>query len=395
MQIHITKNGETTKDIADKYGISETMLQHVNNIDENCPTAGEELLILYPTRTYRVRPNDSVESIAIRFGLPVNNIYQNNPWIIGRALHSGEELALKYDNRKHGMSVANGYYYNGCTTEQLYYALPYLTYVSFCSATADERGLHRIFDDREAVKIVSNLGKVPLIRICDNHRQRMSGANTEEFAEELIRFATNGNYRGIVLNASAFLHSAKEYCAFLLTLRKMMIGCDLIIITEIDEKSPPDFNEYADGSILYYPKFAMKEKKSFNNGERKFMEDYACSAESAKTFIELPSLVSIGDNFLTYNQATEYARSREINIEEDKNTLLSHFDYGKQGEASFYSMNAIKSIFDLIKEFDYMGICFDIMRVPTYQLLMYNTLFKTSYFSSVRSREGCSRASGE
>ena len=37
------------------------------------------------------------------------------------------------------------------------------------------------------------------------------------------------------------------------------------------------------------------------------------------------------------------------------------------------------------------GICFDIMRTPLSYLMMYDSLFKTSYHTSIRSTEGCSR----
>ena len=94
---------------------------------------------------------------------------------------------------------------------------------------------------------------------------------------------------------------------------------------------------------------------------------------------------------MNISDALKLARGRECEITKNESTLLSHFNDKKQGEIRFPSMENLKRIFDLIAEFDYMGICFDIMRVPTYQLMMYNSLFKTSYMNGVRTREGCSR----
>ena len=174
-----------------------------------------------------------------------------------------------------------------------------------------------------------------------------------------------------------------------------MIGCDLILITEINEISPTEFSEYADGSILYYPKFAMTDPPSFEEGERRILGDFACKGESAKVFIDLPSLAVNENRFASIDEAQSIARHRGYEIETNKNTLLSHFSGKKQGEYRYTSLLGIQAILELINEFDYMGICFDIMRTPLSYLMMYDSLFKTSYHTSIRSTEGCSRGVGE
>ena len=175
-------------------------------------------------------------------------------------------------------------------------------------------------------------------------------------------------------------------------LRKLMIGCDLILITEINENSPLEFSEYADGSVLYYPKYAMDNSLSFDEGERKVIGDFACKGESAKVFIDLPSLAITGKGFMSIDEAQQIARRRGCEIETNKNTLLSCFSDRKQGECHYTSLSGIRSILELVDEFDYMGVCFDIMRTPLSHLMMYDSMFKTSYGTTVRSREGCSHA---
>ena len=68
MQIHIVKHDEKLLQIASYYGVSEENLRRVNEITVGEPTEGEELLILIPTRSYRVhqslhtyRTNKSVQ----------------------------------------------------------------------------------------------------------------------------------------------------------------------------------------------------------------------------------------------------------------------------------------------------------------------------------------------
>ena len=178
-------------------------------------------------------------------------------------------------------------------------------------------------------------------------------------------------------------------------LRKLMIGCDLILITEVNENSPIEFSEYADGSVLYYPKYAAADIPSFDEGERRVLSDFACKGESAKTFVDHPSLAMNERGFATVDEAINTARRRGYKIEQNESTLLSHFRDRKQGDCRFISMSGLKALLELMGEFDYMGICFDIMRTPLSHLMMYDSMFKTSYHTNVRSPEGCSRGAEE
>ena len=392
MKIHTTSAGEGLKEIADLYEVSEENIRNVNELFGGEPATGEELLIIKPTRTYRVQFGDTPERIALRFGVRRDEIFQNNPWIIGRPLKEGEELTLKASEKPCGMAVSNGYFYKDCSGEKLLRTMPYLTYITFASAVADNKGIKRLFNDKAFVEMALQRRKIPLVRIYDKFNDRYKGdKDLSAFAEEIIAFATAGGYKGIVLNSCRNPDSAQFYSSFLVALRKLMIGCDLILITEIGENSPIEFSEYADGSVIYYPKFAEDNAPSFDDGERKLLSDFACKGESAKAFIDLPSLASVGRDFCCISDALSKARRSGYRIDKNENTLLSSFNDRRQGEIRFSSMESLKRVFELIDEFDYMGICFDIMRAPLYQIMMYNSLFKTSYMNGVRTREGCSR----
>ena len=392
MKIHITEANQRISDIAKAYEIDEEIIRNINEIDCGEPAVGEELLIIKPTRTYKLQCNDSIERIAIRFGIQKREIYLMNPHLIGREPKIGEKIILRTGERTYGMMVANGYFHKGCTEDLMIRALPYLTYVTFASAVADKGGITKTFDDKKLVKRVADEGKTPLIRIYDRCiDQYKEKDNYYSFAEELIKVAKEGGYKGIVLNTIPHSDSAEKFVSFLMVLRKLMIGCDLILITEINEKSPYDFSEYADGSLLYYPKFATNNAPDFTEGERKVLSDFACNAESAKTFVDIPALARMNDSFISINEALKTARKKGYTITKNKSTLLSHFNDRWQGDCRFLSLQGLKDIFELIHEFDYMGVCFDIMRTPIAHYLMYNSLFKSSYSASVSSREGCSR----
>lgn len=392
MQIHTTLQKETVADIAKRYTVSEENIRNINSLSEDAAAVGEELLILIPTRSYTVQYGDTPERIALRFGVSPADIAAMNPWTMGRDLVAGEEIALKYDGRPYGMSAANGYFYKGCTEDDLSRAMPYLTYITFASAVADKRRISLTFDDSKYVAESTERHKIPLVRVHDRHINRYDSKDgLDKYAEELIALALSGGYKGIVLDTCSISDKRDIFCEFLVELRKRMLGCDLILITEINESSPPEYSEYADGSVFYYPKFAMDNTPSFEDGEKKALGAFACRGESAKTFVDLPSLAMYGGNFCHIDMALKTARRRGMEIRQNKSTLLSHC--GKeQSEYTFISLTGIRELFNLINEYGYMGICFDIMRTPLSHIMMYNSLFKTSYYTNVRSREGCSRA---
>ena len=400
MQIHRKSSGESIKAIAERYGIREDNLRSINHLQDGEAADGEELLILTPTRSYTVCHGDTPERIAIRFGIRSSDMYSNNPHISDGRLKAGQSIAIKYDERRYGMAVANGYFYKGCSSEKLRQAMPYMTYVTFAGAVADEKGAMLTSSFKKEVKEALDERKIPLLRVYDRCPDRYKKVgDLTKFAQQIIALALAGSYKGIVLDACPVCDSAEEFVAFLIVLRKMLIGSDLILITEINEKSPLGFSEFADGSVMYFPKYSLTSPSSFEVGERRVLADFACNGESAKTFVDLPSLARLGSKFTTIDSALQTARRDCAIIEHNESTLLSHFRDRKQGEYVFSSLKNIKSILDLVNEFDYMGICFDIMRTPLTHLMMYNSMFKTSYLSAdiypVRTPGGCSRAGGE
>lgn len=396
MQIHIKSKGETIKDIAEKYGVNEEIIRMVNELYSGEAADGEELLILTPTRSYTVQYGDTTDRIALRFRVRHSDIYTLNPWINEKDISPGQTLTLKCSSPTKGMAVANGYFYNGCSKDELKKVMPYLTYITFAVGLADARGVRVTNDLSAEIQMAKDEKKIPLLRVYDMYPERYKNdSNLTYYAEELIAAAESRGYKGLVLDACPVGNSAEEFSSFLMILRKLMIGCDLILITETNESSPINFSEFADGSVIYYPKYAMKNPPSFIEGEKKILSDFACIGESTKAFVDLPSLAMGEREFLTIKDAMQKARRNECKIEHNENTLLSHFRDRKQGEYCFSSLRSIKAILELISDYDYMGICFDIMRTPLSHLMMYNAMFKTHYYNSVRTREGCSHAGEE
>ena len=155
-----------------------------------------------------------------------------------------------------------------------------------------------------------------------------------------------------------------------------MIGSDLILITECDECTPGEFCELADGSVLAYTKLWMEKKPTFTLGEETVIADFACKGESTKTFIEIPSFARVGNGFIQIEEAKNAARLNHSEIIHDEKTLLSETELPK-GKCYYPDLKNEKAVLELLSEYGYMGISFDVMRTPIAYLMMYNAMFKT------------------
>ena len=393
MKIHTFSQGDTVENIAEKYGISVDGLLSSNIMGAENPAIGEELLVLTPTRTYVLKQGDTPERLALRFGVRKSDLFAQNPWIATEGMVAGRTVNLKYDDRMYGTAPTNGYLYPGCDKKMLETALPYLTYVTIAAAVADEKGVKSIFDAKDILKWLYEENKISLLRIYDKSKKRNFDSLEErsKYIRNIIDAALFEGYEGIVLSAETAMGDYQNFGEFLVELRKAMIGCELILFLEVDENVPSEICELADGNILFYPKFATSPDLSFEEGEKKVYSEFALHTESAKTFIDISALASLGESFITIEEATRLARAKNLPVKNCDDTLISEFSDKNQGRCTFPSLKNVKKTYDIIEDFGFMGASFDIGRTPLSHLLMYNALFKTAAHTNVRAKEGCAK----
>ena len=389
MQIHTTRKNETTADVAREYGVDAEILREYNGLDGDEPIEGEELLILQPTRTYTVAEGDSVERLALRFGVRRSELIAHNPEIIRRGLRPGMKLAIRYGEPSHGMAPSNGYFYPTCKRERLDLALPYLTYVTFAAAADNGRHTVETFNAERVVRYVTERGKIPLVRIYDRADERtLRGDDMRDYAKRMVEYAVKGGYRGIVLPPPRREVNEDGYAEFLIELRREMLGCDLILVTEVCEPICRAAAEYADASIFDYSKLEKEAPPCFAEGEARAMSDYATRHESTKTFVSLPTFARGERGYKEIRELLGEARRVGGRVSVDDSTMLARLET-RGGEWCYPSLKNTKAILDCISEYGFMGISFDCMRVPRAHLAMYNASYKTSGAPSVQSTVRC------
>ncbi|MBQ2875731.1 MAG: LysM peptidoglycan-binding domain-containing protein [Clostridia bacterium] len=358
MYIHRMEKGQTVKDVARHYGVDEDILRMNNSLAEGEPAIGEELLILTPTRTYTVRRGDSAERLALRFGIMRRDIFALNPTVSSEGLPVGKRIALKYGERKYGAGCALGYFYSGGDINALRERLPLITYLAVAAAILDHGRLSRIFDGRDAVGLVRGADKTPLLRIYARDGGYRTG-DEDELIENMLYAAISGGYKGLVLGGEA---PGEE---LLMKLRRKMIGSDLILFTELTGSSEAYLSELADGSVLASP--------DSGDGCADALHSFATRCESNRCLPELPCFALCGESYIPTADALLLARRGGYAI--DRADGKCRFIHKRNGEYIFPSLESIKATLEAVHEYGYMGISYDISRVPTAYLMMFEALF--------------------
>jgi spore germination protein len=165
MDIYVVQPGDTIETIALRYGVSAAQLIQDNEINPNNLVPGQTLVIAYPKQTYTVQEGDSLTSIANTYGITIMQLLRNNPQLSGREyIYPGETIVISYNT---GDKVTtNGLVYPYINNNTLRKTLPFLTYISIFNYTAAPEGeIITYYDDLEIIRISKDYGVVPLMML--------------------------------------------------------------------------------------------------------------------------------------------------------------------------------------------------------------------------------------
>ena len=383
MTIHTVREGETVFHIARKYGVSPAKIIENNGlVNPDRLSVGQKLLILTPTRTYTVRGGDTLEKISRRFGVKERSILRANPYLSGvDATYPEEVLAIRYDAPTHGAAVLNGYYYDGCSRDRLMLALAHCSCITVSAYRAEGGRLRRVFDDGEVVNTVRENGRAAIMRVYDPREYGELIESEDSYRADIVKTAKEKGYAGVALGA---YRAARNPLIknFLFALKRDLLGEGMHLFYEYDGEGCEDGCEIADGCVLIYEKCAFDEIPSFEDGEKNFYTTFAERQDSSKAFLDLSPFAYAGGRCITRAEADDIAYRMRSKIEYDPERMICSFDYasfgrGERGRTTvrYEAMENIKAKLDLAGELGFMGISFDIMRVPIEHLMMISTSF--------------------
>ena len=159
----------------------------------------------------------------------------------------------------------------------------------------------------------------------------------------------------------------------------------MLLFWEIDESSPIKISDYADGAVMSYDKIALGKIPSFSKGEIAAFSKLSSEAESSKIFIDLPSLALCGNKYIGYMDAIRLAYSKKAVIHTDTTAMVCYYEFSDKNKNHIKvilpSLKNAEAKLNLVSELGFLGISFDIMRVPISYLSMFNAKFKTAPYS--------------
>ena len=385
MIIHTVKCGETLYNIARRYSVPPTKILADNDIDGDRLTVGDELLILIPTRTVTVRGGESRETIAKRFSIRENALVANNPQLaLAQRLRPGQVLTVRHEVPTLGVGSALGIFNKGCKRENLKRALPYITYIAVTAGRIGKDGIGVSFDPSFAHDTAKSEGKITLLGIIDetNGEFLHYDVGYSGIIRGLIEIAKKHGMSGIAISAKVGAKKyPHEFCEFLLEARKLFIGCDLILFTDIFTDTPKDASELSDGAVI------MTCENDIETA-RCELSEFAKDAESSKVFVKLKNSADIGSGSIGIDEAKALCYKSGLTLTTDEKSLMSEFVYtryrtglGEKLKISFQSLQYTKSMLERLAERGYMGICFDIDNISIAQLCMFNASFRRADYS--------------
>ena len=378
MHIYRTGNNESVYDIAAEFGVSPIKIAENNELEiRGRLPKGREVLVLTPSRTYNAKGTDTLGRIAERFKTTKEALMRLNPELEGREkLYSGQLLTIKDSTPSYGMISTNGYLYASTPRERLIAIIPYLSYVTVCSAIYKDGHVHSLYQSEDTVGLIKSFGRVPMLRIYLS--ELPSEVDVSGFASSVSILAASGGFLGVTLSCLNTITNDKERLNNLVfTVRKTLMENDLLLFVEGDLDGDTSYMDYADAGILTYDKLHVADAPSFMDGERAALEKFAYSGESSRTFLEISSFAYSGGKYIEKREGVRLCDKRRAETVYDDERLLKRTSFGKhkKREIIFESLENTKAKLELVSELGFMGISFDIGRVCTADLMIAASMF--------------------
>ena len=385
MQIHTVKPHDTIFKIARAHSVSPMKIIENNDLENPDKLAvGQKLLILTPTRTYNVRGSDTVERILSRFDMKRRELLRKNPYLAGENnIYPGQILSIRHNTPTYGTAYANGYFYEGTPRDRLSMAMPYLTYLTVAGARRVGNRVGLLFDVKPPLSAAKENAKIPLLRIYDDSRDF-----PEEYIAAIEDSVTKEGFGGVTVAAYRAMREAPEaYSRFMSRLIGRMHERELAVFCEMDGNATTTPPEGCDGYGVNYEKCHMENIPDFEEGEAAAMRRISELAPAARCYIDLsPYAYAAGEEMLISDAVdTAIGAGQEILYDDDKK--ICYFAYNKylagkreSVRVAFESLENIKAKLALVAELGFMGISFDVMRVPVPYLMMFDTSFTSPVF---------------
>lgn len=405
MQIYVVEQGDTLEQIADTYGSSVQDIVNANDLNApNQLVIGQALVIPIVGQFYFVQPGDTLSSIAARFDIGVEELATMNGLNPNQIIYPGFRLYIPPGSKEPITSNAYVEPMGEEVSQTLETAAsnytPFLTYLSLFSYRVNRDGTlaapptgNLISSAREngasIAMVVTNLEEGAFSSEV-GHIILTVQAVQNTLLDEIINIATEQGFRDVHFDFEFLLPEDREaYNTFLRTAKDRLSQAGLQISTALAPKTSSEqagqwyeahdyraHGEIVDFVVLmtyewgysYGPPMAVSPLNSVRD-----VVEYAVS--------EIPSeKIMLGQNLYGYDwtlpfveggeaaravspqQAVTIAWENNVAIQYDATAQAPYFMYadesGQEHEVWFEDARSIQAKFDLIREFQLLGISY-------------------------------------
>lgn len=230
MVIHVVRPGESVYGIALRYGVPMSQVVEDNELANAAHlVVGQALVIRFPETVHTVQPGESLTSVARQYGLSLRQLFRNNPILGGEGvLYPGQTLVISYSQEpKRGVLSVNGYAYPFIDQALLRRTVPYLTYLTPFTYGFTPSGALVDLDDGELITRAKQGGAAPLMHLStlteaggfsnDLAHTALTDRQVQENLIENVRDTLlHKGYRGLDVDFEyVFPEDAQAYAAFI------------------------------------------------------------------------------------------------------------------------------------------------------------------------------------
>lgn len=251
MLIHVVQPGESVYAIALRYGVPMSQIVEDNGIANSAQLAvGQALVIQFPSRVHTVQSGETLTSIARQNGVSLRQLYRDNPILGGGPeVYPGQTLVLAYEGEKEGTLSVNGYAYPYIDKDLLQSTVPYLTYLTPFTYGFTPQGELVDLDDQVLIAQAHAGGAGALMHLSTlteeggfsndlAHVALNDMAVQRTLIENVVRVMTAKGYQGLDVDFEyVFPEDAGPYAAFIRNLAARLNPLGWPVITALAPKT--------------------------------------------------------------------------------------------------------------------------------------------------------------
>ncbi len=205
--IHVVQPGDSIYSISKRYGVPMQQILDDNKLTANqLLMVGQAIVVVTDNIRHTVKKGQSLYSIAQYYGTTVQAILEANPSITDpNQIQVGQVIFVPVSKNKLGTIDVNGYVFPSVSDEVLEQTLPHLTYLSIFSYQVRPNGSLTTIDDEPLIAAARAQNVAPMMVITNI---REGGSFDSELAHDIL---TDLNVQNTLINNIVNTLEAKNY----------------------------------------------------------------------------------------------------------------------------------------------------------------------------------------